>query len=154
WEMLRQSYAVLQRQKTLVVLPILSSLLCLVVAASFIAPFLLLPDLTQKLLNAAEQAGQQDRWQAKAAWLAVGFAFYFVNSLVIAYFNTALAACAIVHFKGGEPTLGDGLAAAGRRFPQLAAWALLAATVGMILRMIEDKSDKIGQFVVGLLGLA
>jgi Family of unknown function (DUF6159) len=154
WEMLRQSYAVLQRQKTLVVLPVLSSLLCLLVAASFVAPLFLFPDLTQRLLNAADRAGQQDQWQVKAVWLAVLFVYYFVNYLVIAYFNTALASCAIVHFKGGEPTLGDGLAAAGRRLPQLAAWALLAATVGMILRVIEDKSDKIGQFVVGLLGLA
>jgi hypothetical protein len=154
WEMLRQSYAVLQRQKTLVVLPILSGLLCLVVAASFVAPFLAFPELTKAMLDAADQAKDQDHWQGRALWLGLTFAFYFVNYLVIVFFNTALASCAIVHFKGGEPTLGDGLSAASRRLPQIAAWAFLAATVGVILRIIEDKSDKIGQFVVGLLGLA
>src|SRR5262249_19196702 len=154
WEMLQQSCAVLRRQKTLVLLPILSGLLCLVVAATFVAPFLAFPDLTKQLLNAAEQANDQDQWQTRALWLGGTFLLYFANYLVIVYFNTALASCAIVHFKGGDVTLGDGLSAATRRLPQIAAWALLAATVGMVLRVIEDKSDKIGQFVVGLLGLA
>jgi hypothetical protein len=153
WEIIRQSYAVLQKQKTLVLFPILSSLACLVVLISFLAPIFLIPDLFQKVVHAADNVNQQGGVRREAVWAVVTFAFYFVNYFVIVFFNAALAACAVVHFKGGEPSMGDGLAAAGRRLPQIAAWALVAATVGMILRAIEERADWIGKLIIGLLGV-
>src|SRR5262249_31939363 len=62
--------------------------------------------------------------------------------------------CALFRFQGGSATLGDGLRAAGSRLPQIAAWALLAATVGMVLRAIEERVSWIGKWVVSLIGLA
>ena len=40
------------------------------------------------------------------------------------------------------------------RVPQIAGWALLSATVGLVLRIIESRSEKVGQLVSGLLGMA
>jgi hypothetical protein len=82
----------------------------------------------------------------------LAFAFYFVNYFVIVYFNTALAACAIYRFQGGEPTVSMGLQMANRRLPQILGWSLLAATVGMILNAIEERSELIGKIVAGILG--
>lgn len=79
---------------------------------------------------------------------------YFVNYFVVVFFNTALVSCALFRFNGGNPTVADGLRAAASRLPQIAAWALLAATVGMILRAIEEKVDFVGKLVVSLIGLA
>ena len=36
----------------------------------------------------------------------------------------------------------------------IAGWAVVSATVGLILRLIEDRSEKVGRFVAGLLGAA
>lgn len=154
WEMLKQSYAVLKKQKTLLVLPVLSGLACLVVLASFALPFIVNPELAEKFFADAKQAKQQGDSSLQIVGFVFAFLFYFVNYFIIVFFNTALASCAIVHFKGGEPTLGDGLAAASRRLPQILAWAFVAATVGMILKAIEDKAGRLGTFIVGLLGLA
>ena len=33
-------------------------------------------------------------------------------------------------------------------------WALVSATVGLLLRIIEERSQKVGRFVAGLLGMA
>jgi hypothetical protein len=150
WEMVTQSLAVLKRQKTLVLFPILSGLACLLVVVSFLAPILLIPDLLQFFMNAANR---QQGGDGRILGLLVAFVFYFVNFLIIVFFNAALASCAVVHFKGGEPTLGDGLSAAGRRLPQIIGWALLAATIGMILRAIEERAEWIGRLVAGLLGV-
>lgn len=150
WEMIRQSFAVLRRQKTLVLFPILSSLACLVVLVSFLAPIFLIPDALQFFTN---EANRQPGLAERLVGFALLFAFYFVNYLVIVFFNTALASCAVIHFKGGEPTLADGLSAAGRRLPQLVGWALVSATVGMILRAIEERSEWVGRLVAGLLGV-
>jgi hypothetical protein len=72
---------------------------------------------------------------------------------VIVFFNSALVACAIGRFRGNEPTIGDGLRVAVARIPQIVAWALLSATIGVILKAIESTSEKAGQFVSGLLGM-
>src|SRR5262249_35476691 len=82
------------------------------------------------------------------------FAFYAVNYFVIVFFNSALVACAIIRFKGGEPTVSDGLRAASNRLPQILAWALVSATVGIVLRTLESRSEKLGQIAAALVGAA
>jgi hypothetical protein len=82
------------------------------------------------------------------------FTFYLVNYFVIVFFNSGLVACAIIRFKGGDPTVADGFRAAMNRLPQLFAWALVSATVGVVLRVIESRSERAGQFAAALLGAA
>jgi hypothetical protein len=55
---------------------------------------------------------------------------------------------------GQNPTLGDGFRICFARMPLIVGWALVAATVGLILRIIEDKNRKIGRLIAGLLGMA
>ncbi len=50
--------------------------------------------------------------------------------------------------------MGTGLRAAFARLPQIFAWAFVSATVGLALRMIESRSEKVGQLVAGILGIA
>jgi hypothetical protein len=40
------------------------------------------------------------------------------------------------------------------RWPLIAGWALIAATVGFLLKMIEDRSEKVGQIVAAIMGSA
>jgi hypothetical protein len=82
------------------------------------------------------------------------FLFYLANYFVITFFNTAIVSCAMLRMAGGNPTVGDGFREAAARLPQIAGWALLSATVGLILRIVEDRSEKIGRIVAGLLGMA
>jgi hypothetical protein len=82
------------------------------------------------------------------------FLFYCCNYFVIIFFNAGLIACAQIRMEGGDPTVGDGLRAAWARLPAIAGWAILAGTVGMVLRMIEERSSLVGKIVVGLLGMA
>jgi hypothetical protein len=73
---------------------------------------------------------------------------------VITFFNAAIVGSAVIRLSGGDPTFGDGLRTATSRLPQILAWAALAATVGLVLRAIEERSEKIGQLVAGLMGAA
>jgi hypothetical protein len=132
--------------KELLVFPFVSGLACLAVLASFAVP-LWNTRYFQTVME--EEAIAND----PLAW-AILFAFYFANYFVIVYFNSALVACAVIRFKGGDPTLGDGFRAATARLPQIVAWALVSATVGLILRLIESRSERVGQIVAGLMGMA
>lgn len=167
WGLLKQSWSVLRQDKELMLFPVLSGGACLLVLASFALPFILSPELRSMVVQAVnvQPGGEQgdpqgaqpapvDPETKKYVSAIVGFLFYLVNYFVIVFFNTALAACAIKRFSGGDPTVGYGLREAISRLPQILAWALLAATVGYILRAIEERMSFVGRFVVGLIGVA
>jgi hypothetical protein len=56
--------------------------------------------------------------------------------------------------KRGRSDLGDGFRAAATRLAQIAGWALVAATVALVLWAIESRSERVGEIVAGLLGMA
>lgn len=144
WELTKASLRVLRMDKELLVFPMVSSICCLLVLASFVVP----------LWNSQYMAIVVDDHQAPHDPLAyaIAFAFYFVNYFVIVFFNSALVACAIIRFKGGDPTLADGFRAATNRLPQILAWSLVSATVGVLLRAVESRAEKVGQIISAILG--
>ncbi len=147
WQLAKQSLHVLRLDKELLLFPIFSSIACVVVMASFAVPIFF-----SGMLNGI---GEENASSSQNILLYVlGFLFYFVSYFVIIFFNSALVACAIIRLKGGNPTVSDGFGAVMARLPQIAGWALVAATVGMILKAIESRSERVGQIVAGLLGMA
>lgn len=146
WELAKRSWHVLRLDKELLLFPIFSTVACTLVMLSFAAP-LWFSGYFEML---AAEEGQAEN----VLNYVIAFAFYFVNYFVIIYFNSALIACAIIRFKGGNPNLWDGFAAANARLPQIIGWAAVTATVGLVLRIIEGRSERVGQIVAGLLGMA
>ena len=155
WNVACQSWGVLRQDKQLIVFPILSGIAAILVLAAFALPVFAIPGLNEAveaLLAGNRHGGMPKDKTTQVLGAILIFAFYFVNYFVIVYFNTALAACAIYRFRGGEPTVGLGLSMAGKRLPQIAAWALLAGTVGLILNAIENRSEWLGKVVVAIIG--
>ncbi len=145
WQLTKQSFQVLRMDKELLLFPAMSGIACLLVLASFALPLW--------ATGFAEDVAHDHNRQANVLGWIVLFAFYLVNYFVIVFFNSALVACAVLRFNGEDPTLQDGLSAAMARWPQIFGWALVAASVGVILRAIESRSEKAGAFVSGLLGM-
>jgi Family of unknown function (DUF6159) len=140
WLLAKQSWRVLMLDKELLVFPLLSGIACLLVLATFAAGVI--------------AAGHFQGEKGDTTTWVLAFIYYFVNYFVIVFFNSALVACAMIRFRGGNPTVADGLRAAGARLPQILAWALLASTVGIVLRMIQERLEFIGRIVIGLIGAA
>jgi hypothetical protein len=147
WQLIKQAIQVLRLDKELLLFPLISGISCLLVLASFAVPAFL-----SGALDAAQE-NQENVTQNAVAWVVL-FLFYFVNYFVITFFNSALVGCAVIRLKGGDPVVGDGFRAAFARLPQIAGWALVSATVGILLKMIESRSERVGQIIVSLLGMA
>ena len=148
WTAAKACVDVLKRDKKLIVFPFLSGLSCLLVLASFAIPLAIAkPAFFDAFMNEGADVHQVPPW-----FWAVLFVFYFVNYFVIYFFNSALIYCALSHFRNEPVTASDGLQAAARRLPELLAWSLVSASVGLILRLIENANEKIGGIVAGLLG--
>jgi hypothetical protein len=146
----RDCWAILRQDKKLLILPLLSGLACLLILLSFALP---LAALRPQELEALLDRNPRDRFIQTPPWFwSLVFAFYFCNYFVVYFFNAALVHCALFRFREIPVGIGDGLRAATRRLPQLLAWALVSATVGLALRMIENANGLFGRIVSALLG--
>ena len=145
WRLMVASWNVLKEERSLVVFPLLSGIGTALVVASFWVPL-----FNTQSLNALQHNHGHD---TTAAYTLL-FLFYFCCYLVTIFFNSALIACALDFMDGNRPTLRYGLSTAWERFPQIFGWAFVASTVGLALRMIEERVGLIGRIVVSLLGMA
>jgi hypothetical protein len=149
YDLALSSWKVLLQNKKLIVFPVLSGAACTLVLLSFAAPFLVHREWLDFLDPKAQGGIQPPIWA-----YAVLFVFYFCNYFVITYFNAALISCAIITFNGGQATLADGLGAANSRLPQIFAWSLVSATVGVLLKLLENVHEKLGEIISMVLGTA
>jgi hypothetical protein len=138
-----QSFRLLMQDKELVILPLMSGIVMIVVVLSFFVAFF---DFN---IEAAKAVDTND----PRAYLPL-FLFYTVTYFVGTFFQAAVVAGAMERMRGGDPTVSSALGAAGRHVGKIFGWALLAATVGTILRAIADRVPFVGKIVIGLIGAA
>ena len=148
WSLIGTSWDMVKKDKEMLVFPLISGLCLLLLLGSF----------GMGMLDADEQAWRPPARDAAMAeqisYYGKIFIFYFCTYFVMMFFNTGIIACAVIRMRGGDPSLGDGFKMAFARVPLLLGWALIAATVGLILRIIEDRSATVGKIIAGLLGMA
>lgn len=143
WGLVKASGAVLNANKRLMVFPVLSSICTLIVAASFLIP-----------AYASGTFTHFDRGHMTPGSAALLFVFYLVQYFIVIFFNSALVGAALIYLRGGSPTVGDGLGIAMSKLPSIFGYAVISATVGMVLRAIQERAGFIGRWIVGLLGVA
>ena len=145
WELVKASAAVLQADKELLLFPIISAVLSLLVVATFAVP---------AILAGVFASGFPEWTGLPAVGYAAVFLFYVVQYFVIFFCNTALVGAALIRLRGGDPTVADGFRIAASRVGPILGYAFIAATVGMVLRAISERSGFLGRLVVGLVGFA
>jgi len=143
------SWRVLKRDKHLLWFPIVSGILFVLVVASFLVPLATLVDWAGYEQQMKNNGGKPPVWT-----YAVAFGFYFCTYFTMIFCNAALLSCTFMRYNGQNPTVGDGFRAAMARLPQIFAWALVSATVGVLLKLVEQAHEKVGEFVASVLGTA
>jgi hypothetical protein len=133
------SYRVLLRDKELLVLPLVSMTVTAVTIASFVFGL----GVTRSEL----------RTGGPVMYLPL-LLLYVVIYTVGIFSQAAVVAGATERMRGGDPTLRSALAAAGRRIGPIIGWAILAATVGTVIRAIQDRAGMFGKLVAFVGGTA
>ena len=146
WTLIKASAGVLSKDKELLVFPALSGIATLLVMASFALPLI--------GMGVFEQMGERSAAELPVGVYVLGFLFYLTQYTVIFFFNTALVGAAMIRLRGGNPTVSDGLRIASAKLPAIFGYALISATVGMILRVVQERAGWLGRWVAGLLGAA
>jgi hypothetical protein len=68
------------------------------------------------------------------------------------FFNSALISVALKRLDGESASVSEGLQMALARLPAILGYAVIAATVGTILRAIEERVGFIGRIVIAIIG--
>lgn len=136
WSLTKASFGVLRKDKEILFLPVLSFLALVgFLAFWFGAGFFTLGPF----------------WETPGplAYLLY-FLVYVSMAFVGTFFLAATIEMATIRLGGGDPTVKDGLAKAWEKKGKLLQWAVITATVGIILRALRERAGALGQIVVGL----
>lgn len=147
WELAKASLNVLKQDKELLVFPLISGVVMFFITLTFLVPTLVGNVLDSILARGMPVFGY-----------IILFLFYLVQYTVVYFNSTALVGAAMIRLRGGDPKVKDGFNIAVSRFGPIFGWALLSATVGLVLNMLSNNSKKrgkgVGSFIASLLGAA
>ncbi len=144
WQISMNSFKVLKENKQLIIFPILSGLSMIFVMGSFFTVML------------GISGWDVDRIEDHNDWVYIGLTllYYLVNYFVVVFFNVALTHCTRLYFHGEEVTISKGIEYSLSRIGAIFSWALFAATVGTLLKYLQDNAGWIGRLIIGALGIA
>lgn len=146
WLLVKESATVLKDNTSLIIFPVVSGICTIIVSASFFVPGFF-------LLN-----GTGDEAKINPVAYVLLFFFYLANYFVVVFFNVGLISCVrkIMH---GQPTsFAEGMSDAWRNIGKIFSWAVISATVGVLLQalrsLLRDNLGWLGGLIAGLFGAA
>jgi hypothetical protein len=143
WQMTKTSLRVVKKDKELLLFPLLSGIFTGLIIFGFVAGIFLTVGV-----------GEAFESMASYVFIPLYVAAYILVYFVAIFFNAALIGCATIRLEGGVPHFRDGLRVARENIGRIFVWALFAATVGLILRAIQERVGFLGKIIVGIVGIA
>jgi Family of unknown function (DUF6159) len=147
WSLAKASWAVLKSEKGLAWLPVLSFLGSVIVIALFSLA-------VWATLGKDTGVDGTDHYDPNVLTWVLGFCTYVGIAFVQTYFMAALCAGANERLQGRDTHMGQMLSIANTRLHRILPWAILSATVSIIMEAIEERFGFLGQIVAGVIGAA
>jgi hypothetical protein len=122
WDLTRKSWGLLRENPDLLRFPLYGGAATIVCALVVVGPGVYLIGNGQEVFGGAVAV--------------IGF---YLLALLGTYFSVGLAAAANMIFQGRGASVGDGLAVARTRFSQIAGWAAVSTTIGLLLSALENQ---------------
>lgn len=138
WNLMKMSANVLRKDKEIMLLPLIAGAAMLAIWVSYVVSFFAVIFFYEMNSTLA------------VLYVIGAFGFYLLSYYIMIYFNAAVIGCATIRLNGGDPVVKDGLGIARENRIAIFKWALVAATIGLILRLISSAGRRRG----GLVGLA
>jgi hypothetical protein len=136
WNLSMDSLRVLRKQPELTLFPVISGIAGLLfIALLFGGSFVL------------------GLFEGATAYVVL-FILYLGTAFIASFFNAGLVHSARESFEGREPSVKSGLAAAWTHKTPLFVWAVISATVGMLLRAIESDDSIVSSIVALVVSVA
>lgn len=139
WKLLGECFSVLRKDKELLLFPVISGVLSIFLLGVFIIPFIIGEALFSGSL---------------ALYLLV-FILYVGMAFIGSFFSAGLIAAADIRLRGGDPTFSDGIRIASSNVKRIFVWAVIVATVWLIISAARGRSGSfVNRIITSLLGAA
>ncbi len=149
WQLFKYSWAFLRRNRSFVLFPLMSMIAMLLACV-----VLLLPAGAFIGVFTAASGGSFN----EGAGQIIGYGFLFVYYVVVytigIFFSVGLTAAILRELDGQDTTVSEGLRIALSKFGLIVQYAVLSATVGLILQIIRDRAGWLGDLLGWLGGTA
>jgi len=132
WEITKLSFDVIKKDRELLLFPLLGGLFSLLFIVA-----LLVPTLITSFIKGQQTYGTEE-------YLII-FAIYFGLVFIATFFNVCVVYTTKIRFAGGNATFNESIKFALSKIHLILSWSLLSATVGLILRMIDNLAEKAGK---------
>lgn len=149
WQLVKASWAILMANKQLLWFPALSGLTMLIVFIIFFAPIAVVTGVLAMLTGA-----NPDSVGGEIIGFVLLFLMYLVSYSVAIFFNTALVGSVLRYMDGEVVSVGSGLRLARSHMSAILGYAVISATVGVILQAVRERAGLVGQILSGLGGMA
>ena len=145
-QLIQASCDVLRADRALLILPALSGLATTALGVGFVALA-----MSDGALSAIRESRSLNALGPLYAWV---FCWYAVQYFVVIFFNTALVGAAIALLNGDRPTVGVALKLALSRIAAILGYAVISATIGVLLQALAERLGLLGRLIEAMLGLA
>ncbi len=149
-DLMKMSWRVLMKDRELIWFPIFAGIGLLITIGIFAA----IASTTGTLDRVdALTASQSTEEEVQAVDIVLSLGLYVLGYFIVIFFNAALVAAALERLRGGDPNVRSGLRAASTHLPQILGWAIVAATVGLILQIARSRTDNfLGRIALSIVG--
>ncbi len=151
WNITKLSFAVINKDRELLWFAFLSFIFSSLFTVAMIVPSIL-PTLRNEGVNSEALEVYQ---------YIIIFLTYFGLAFIATFFNVCVVYTTKVRFEGGNATFGESMSFAFSRLGLIFKWSLLSASVGLLLRLLDNLASRLGKIgeiiariLIGLLGMA
>jgi hypothetical protein len=151
WNITKLTFGVINKDRELLSFALLSFIFSAMYSVAMIVPFVLPTIMQEDFTTESLQAFEY----------VIVFLTYFGLAFIATFFNVCVVYTTKIRFEGGNATFMESLKFGMSRFMLILQWSLVAASVGLLLRILTDAAKRLGkvgqivaQILIGLMGMA
>ena len=166
WQLFKSSVTVIRNHPKLLVFPVVTGLLTLAIAVFFLAPVVLVVMAPHWIQGSAVQ-GIADRlgflrfrhggafnFQIQPIGTMILAGAYLLNMFLATLSSVAFNSEILEALSGRGVSIRHGIETACLRWKAVLLWSLLAGSIGLFIRGLEQRFALLGRMVAGVIGLA
>jgi hypothetical protein len=146
WQLTKLSFGVIKQDSEMLLFPFLAGFFSLLLSGALLVPTVLIDLLRHNTRGVAHL-----HFDA-IAYVLLGVS-YLGLSFIATFFNVCVVYTTKTRFEGGDATFFDSIKFAFSKLHLIFAWSLVAATVGLLLHLLDQVAQRAGVFGRIIIGI-
>ncbi len=134
WEITKMSFNVIKKDKELLLFPLLAGIFSIIFIVT-----MLFPSIVVSFMGG----------RGPESYGIIEYLLFFITYLGLAFIATFFNVCVVyttkIRFEGGNATFWDSINFARSKISVILTWSIIVATVGLILRLIDNIAERAGE---------